>query len=156
MACSHAHPRCDAGVHSVRLILLFTDLSLLVMMGDPDLFALLDALDGVMQAERLARRAMEWDEALARPKQAIHLPRAVHDDLWARHRPEKNRYGTRNGRRVVVAHVFVRRDAPWWCDTDCHYCLCEGVLCRDHEFELRGRDGIRRYVDNAMYYDLWQ
>lgn len=125
-------------------------------MFDPELFALLDALDGVMDAEQLARRALQWDEALARPRKAIHLPRAVHDDLWVRHRAEKNRYETRNGRRVVVAHVFARRDAPYNCDDWCHYCMCEDTVCNRHEFELRGRDAVRRYVDNAMYHDLWQ
>lgn len=123
---------------------------------DSELWSLLDALDGVMEAERLARRSLEWDAAMLRPKLALHTARDVHADLWARHRPHKNRYAVRDGRRVLLAHTFVRRNVPAESDEWCHYCMCDGVTCRVHEFELYGKDGVRRYVDNARYYDLWE
>lgn len=121
-----------------------------------ELFALLDALDTVMDAERLSRRALEWDEAVARPRKAIYPRSDVESDLWGRHRPAKNTYVIRNGRRCVGARVFIRRDVARDCDNWCHYCLCDSIVCRVHEFQLIDRDAIRRYVDNAMYYDLWQ
>lgn len=84
------------------------------------------------------------------------LPRRVHpedvlEDLWARHITEKNEYvqGS-DGRRIVRRRVFQRRDAPGWAWDCCHYCLSPGVVCREHQFELRGNDGVDRYVKEVV------
>lgn len=126
------------------------------LLWDADLWSLLDALDGIIDAEKLARRALEWDESVARPRKALYPSADVHADLWARHRADKNEYGVRDGRKVVLGHVFVRRDAPYDCGDRCHFCMCDTVICRHHEFVLRGKPAIRKYVTDAMYYDLWQ
>lgn len=75
----------------------------------------------------------------------------VLEDLWARHVTEKNEYvAGSDGRRIVRRRVFQRRDAPEWTWDNCHYCLSSGVVCREHQFELRGIDGIERYVKEVM------
>lgn len=122
---------------------------------DLQFFRLLEALDELIHSEAVARRLLVQDELLARPRPLYHMVSDVHTDLWSRHRAQKNQYGVRNGRRVVAGHVFVRRNAPWWCDDTCYYCLSDHIVCRDHEFVLHGRDAIRRYVENATQFDLW-
>lgn len=70
-------------------------------------------------------------------------------DLWSRHVPDKNVYGD-DGR--VVSRVFQRYDSPEDAFFDCYFCITPGVVCRWHQIELRGRLGIRWYVDDVCLY----
>lgn len=120
-----------------------------------EFFDLLDRLDRLVEQEQRVRRGIEWDESSGRPKFPLYSRKDVHSDLWLRHKPEKNGYAQRNGRRVVSKHVFTRRDAPWWADDGCHYCMCNDTVCHEHEFVLNDRRDINAYVDDAVYHDLW-
>lgn len=126
------------------------------MCWDPETLAFLDAVDDLIEAEARARRSLEWDETAKRPRRALHRRGYVDKYLWTRHRPEKNQYEVRNGRRVVSVRVFVQRGQDINSDQYCHYCMCDDIVCRTHEFSLRGRAGVDRYMDDAVYYDYWQ
>ena len=100
------------------------------------------------------RQEVDWlDEnpaAKERPVQPRVDKEDVRDDLWERHIPEKNTYVDRDGRKVIHRRVFQRRDAPGWSLDNCHYCLCPGVVCRNHQFELIGNKGVDAYVAEVM------
>lgn len=76
--------------------------------------------------------------------------RAVWNDLWSRHVPDKTTYGEiTDGRRVVQRRVFQRQDAPKWAFFECPYCVRMDTVCRNHQFELRGPHGVTRYIDQV-------
>lgn len=77
----------------------------------------------------------------------------VLNELWARHVPDKNVYGTSSGgRKIVVAWVFQRKSAPMWAFYDCESCVRNDVVCGRHQFIIRGHHGVQRYIEDGYYW----
>lgn len=75
------------------------------------------------------------------------------DDLWARHVPDKNVYHTTDaGRRIVVARVFQRKNAPMWAFYKCPTCVRIEVVCSRHQFVIHGQHGVHQYVRDGYYW----
>ena len=62
------------------------------------------------------------------------------DDLFKRHVPEKRKLGK----------VFRQFDDTHWSWNNCHFCLTESVVCKEHEFVFHNKKQLNSYVGAAV------